>query len=284
MNRREFLKRAFWIATGVGIPWGGYCSWLQTRRWVMRHYTLFLPDLPLAWEGSRVVFIADFHHSWYFEVEKIQEAVEAIHSLDPDIVLLGGDYVHYGYKVRHYLDSVFEVLKALRAREGVFGVLGNHDAHENLSYARERMIRAGITDLSNAFTRLIRKGETLRLAGLSDVNTEVPRSDRAELNQPTKECTLLVTHNPDVFEHLREYVHYSFAFAGHTHGGQVYIPGFGAPIISSAFGQKYRYGFIRTYTGTVYVTSGYGSAFPPVRFFCPPEICLFILKKEGNAS
>jgi predicted MPP superfamily phosphohydrolase len=279
MTRRSFLKRASLLGGTLIAPTLLLECIRQAQSFVTRHYRLPLPDLPSAWIGARLAFVSDFHHTWYFGQDKLQKAVDTLHTLAPDLILLGGDYVDYHTKPRDYLVSAFEILKQLKAREGVFGVLGNHDAHENLHFARKMMIEAGISDLSNQFTRLTRKGDVLRVAGLSEVNTEVPRSDRAEINKRQNECTLLLTHNPDVFEHMKMHAHYSFAFAGHTHGGQVYIPGIGAPVMSSAFGQKYRYGFVKTYTGTVYVTSGYGHAYVPVRLFCDPEICLFTLER-----
>ncbi len=280
MTRRQFLKNTALLGSTLIAPALLIQSMRQAQSFVVRHYKLPLLDLPASWIGAKVAFVADFHHTWYFGQDKLQKAVDTLHALEPDIILLGGDYVDFRVRPRAYLASAFEILKQLKAPEGVYAVLGNHDAHQNLSYARETMIKAGIVDLSNRFIRLTRRDAVLRLAGLSDVNTEVPRSDRAEINKPHSECTLLLTHNPDVFEHMKMHAHYSFAFAGHTHGGQVYIPGIGAPIISSAFGQKYRYGFVKTYTGTVYVTSGYGSSFPPVRLFCDPEICLFTLEQS----
>ena len=284
MNRRQFLKKFALFSSCLIPPSILAGAFEQSQQFVIRRHKIALMDLPLPWVGTKVAFVADFHHTWYFEQNKLQQAVDTLHALQPNIILLGGDYVDYRVRPRAYLASAFEILKQLKAPEGVYGVLGNHDAHENLSFARKTMIKAGIVDLTNRFTHLTRNGSLLKLAGLSDVNTEIPRSDHAQINKPQSECTLLLTHNPDVFEHLKMHVHYSFAFAGHTHGGQVYIPGIGAPIISSAFGQKYRYGFVKTYTGTVYVTSGYGTVYLPIRLFCEPEICLFTLERKMQES
>jgi len=87
---------------------------------------------------------------------------------------------------------------------------------------------------------------------------------------------VLLSHNPDVAENLRD-PRVGLMLSGHTHGGQVYLPGYGAPIVPSAFGQKYLQGLVRGPACPVYISRGVGTVSPPVRLFCRPEIVLLTL-------
>lgn len=102
-------------------------------------------DVPSAFHGTRVVFVSDIHHGPYFSRDRVKNLVEKINALNPDIILLGGDYVHRSTK---YIEPCFEELKKLNAT-AKFAVLGNHDHWENAEFTRECMKNAGIEILDN---------------------------------------------------------------------------------------------------------------------------------------
>ncbi len=93
---------------------------------------------------------------------------------------------------------------------------------------------------------------------------------------PFDDAVLLLSHNPDFIERIRD-PRVGLAFSGHTHGGQVVVPGYGAPRVPSIYGQKYLHGLVQAPCTRVFVTRGVGTVTPPVRFLCRPEVVLITL-------
>lgn len=246
--------------------------WLQINT-----YKISSKDIPAAFNGTRIVFISDIHHGPFFSRERLRNLVNQINSLHPDIVLLGGDYEHRDKK---YMEPCFSELARISAPLGKYGVLGNHDHWEEAGLCRESMRKAGITNLNEQGIWLKRQGERIKIAGIDDFwyhrNPDLPRI--TDDTNP-QDFVLMVSHNPDVVEQIRD-SRIDLVLSGHTHGGQVTLFGQWAPIIPSAYGQKYRYGFVKTEYTTVYVTSGIGTITPPVRFCARPEIAVFELHKK----
>ncbi len=276
LNRRTLSKLAlgFLCMTSIGVvyPFVEACVLRVTRR------TIPVPRLPKAFEGLRIALLADIHHGPLTGLDFVRKVVEKTLSLSPDLIALGGDYVHAGGR---YTYPCFEVLRGLSAPLGVFAVLGNHD-HWDAPKATHTAIReVGFADLTNTGVWLERGGQRLRFAGVGDL-----WEDRQDLKAALEglepgETSVLLSHNPDYLEVLDD-PRVGLVLSGHTHGGQMYFPPFGAPLIPSAYGQKYRYGLVKTPSSQVFVTCGIGTIYPPVRFCCSPEIALLTLVPGGN--
>jgi uncharacterized protein len=277
LTRRTLSKLAlaFLGATtaGVAYPFVEACALKITRR------TISVPRLPGSFEGFRIAFLADIHHGPFTGLDYIRKVVKETISLSPDLIALGGDYVHSGGRYTH---PCFEVLRGLSAPSGVVAVLGNHDHWDAPKETHVAIQEAGFSDLTNTGFWLKRGAERLRIAGVGDL-----WEDRQDLKaalgdmEPEETCVLL-SHNPDYMEVLDD-PRAGLVLSGHTHGGQVYLPPFGAPLIPSAYGQKYRYGLVKTSYSQVFVTRGVGTIYPPVRFCCPPEIALLTLIPSEQA-
>ena len=231
-------------------------------------------DLPPAFDGLTVAFLTDIHHGPFFSLERVRRLVSRTNALAPDLILLGGDYVH---RSSRYIAPVFEELSGLTAPLGVFGVLGNHDRWEDADLSRQAMVQAGIHALDNSALWLERGGERIRLGGVGDLLTDDPRWAPALDGTTAEDFVLVVTHNPDVAETLPD-ERVDLVLSGHTHGGQVTAFGIWAPLIPSRYGQKYRTGLVSAPHTTVLVSNGIGTITPPVRFFAPPEIVLVTLR------
>src|SRR5206468_12954894 len=121
-----------------------------------------------------------------------------------------------------------------------------------------------------------REGSRLRLAGVDDYWYGKPDVLPALGNASAADPCLLMSHNPDMAENLRD-SRVGLVLSGHTHGGQVDVPGFGAPIVPSRYGQKYLYDLVQGPCCQVFVTRGVGTVAPPVRFLCRPEVVLITL-------
>jgi len=250
-------------------------KWLKTTR---REITV--PALPPEFDGLRVAVLSDIHHGPYLGLDFVRRAVDRANALHPDVIVLLGDYVH---RSPQYIEPCIAELARLRARAGVYAVLGNHDHWESAPRTRDALAQAGIVELTNTGIWLTRGPARLRLCGVDDL-WEGTQSLPAALDDCTeKDAAILLSHNPDYVEEIRDR-RVRLVLSGHTHGGQVNIPLRGPPVLPSRYGQKYAEGLVTTPYTQVFVTRGIGTITPPVRFNCRPEIALLTLRSTVVTS
>lgn len=242
--------------------------WLRVRR-----LTVADADVPPAFRGARIAFLSDIHHGPFFSVGRVRQVVDLVNDLRPDVILLGGDYVH---RDTRYIAPVFAELARLRASLGVFAVAGNHDHWEGIDITRQEMARAGIVNLDNGAVWVTMGGDRIKIGGVGDLWED--RQDLAPTLEGVRESdfVILVSHNPDFAERLATR-DIDLMLSGHTHGGQVTLFGMWGVAVPSAYGQKFRSGSVRTEYTLVYVTTGVGTITPPVRFCARPEVVLITL-------
>jgi len=229
--------------------------------------------LPDAFDGFRIAFLADIHYGPNTDRAFIERTVSAANSAKPDLILLGGDYV---YSKKDYVAPCAECVKKLNAPHGVFFVLGNHD-HWQGSWPIRKAMRGVALELVNKGAWLRRGAARIMLAGVDDLWTGSPQTRPFMDYLGPKEVCLLVSHNPEYAEEIAD-ERIRLVLAGHTHGGQVYIPGIGAPILPTRLGQKYRAGLVRAPKTQVYVSRGIGTLPPKFRFCCRPELTIVTIE------
>jgi len=271
ITRRKFLI----TATGAAAAGIAASPFIDAQYYKLSRLTIPVPELPPAFDGLRIALLADLHYGPFFTLAHIREVVAATNALGADIIFLGGDYV---YRFAKYIVPVMRELGALSAPMGVFAVLGNHDIDAGRRLSSEQLKRNGIREITNTGTYLTRGGERLWLAGVDSCIQGHPNIPASLAGIGPEEPALMLTHSPDLIEELRD-KRVKLAFAGHTHAGQVYLPLIGSPIVPSNYGQKYRYGLVDGPTTRVFVTSGVGAIFPPLRIDCPAEIALLTLAR-----
>jgi predicted MPP superfamily phosphohydrolase len=273
MNRRTFLKAA--IATTVAAPVAAASYGLCEATWLkVDHQPLPLPRLPKALDGLRLAFLSDVHHGPTVPLDYVTSVVRTTLALQPDLIVLGGDYA---YKDARHLGPCFDVLAGLAAPLGVFGVLGDHDYRLDAEAARAGMRKARVTELTNTGAWVGRGGARFKLAGVDDLWMGKPDVAAALGDATPADACLLVSHNPDVAETLTD-PRVGLVLSGHTHGGQAVFPGVGAPVVPSRYGQKYLRGRVEAPHTTVYVSRGLGTVVGPVRFGSRPELTLVTLR------
>lgn len=279
IDRRAFLKR--WARTALGASVGGSLIYpFLEAKWcrVVRH-TIALRNLPQVFRGTTIALLADIHHGPFVPLAYIQHVVAMTNALRPDIVALVGDYVH---RDTSYIGPSFAELSKLRAYLGRYAVRGNHDnrsyhGHQDFQpLSQAALADATIPDLNNDGVWLERNRSRFRICGVGDLWT-----DRQDLNAALADATeddavLLLSHNPDFVETIRDR-RVGLVLSGHTHGGQIIVPGFGAPVVPSRFGQKYLHGLVQGPCCQVFISRGVGTISPPVRFLCRPEIVIITL-------
>ncbi|MCU0705748.1 MAG: metallophosphoesterase [Fimbriiglobus sp.] len=279
MNRRTFLKTSAAVITAGTVSGTSY-GLAEAASFGITRPIVAVPNLPPAFEGLRVAFLTDLHHGPHTNLSFITQVVRSTLALNPDLILLGGDYC---LRDAIYIEPAFEVLGALSAPLGVFGVLGNHDyAHdEGARITRRSMRRAGIGELINTGQWLQRGNEKLWLAGVDDLWWGKPDAATALGETTVSDAVLMVSHNPDFCEQLRDR-RVGIVLSGHTHGGQVRVPGMRNPFIPSKYGDKYAQGLIDAPACRVYVSRGLGATGLPVRYNCPPELTLITLSAPNT--
>ncbi len=225
-------------------------------------------DLPESFNGFKIIFIADIHHGPYFSRKRVKKLVTKINDLKPDLIIMGGDYVHEDVK---YIAPCFEELSHLKSKLGTYAVLGNHDHWESTLRSEKQMSKAKIKILDNQSYWINYNGARIKLGGVGDLWEDSQKIEGTIHDVKTEDFVILVSHNPDFAEEITT-DKIDLVLAGHTHGGQVTFFGLSAPVLPSNFKQKYRRGFVKAPATTVFITVGVGTITPPVRFFCRPEI------------
>ncbi len=271
LSRRGVIKGL--LATTIGAVTGsGVYGFAYERHHIgLTEADLPVSGLPPALDGLRVGFLTDIHHSQTVSAEDVTQAVTLLGSTHPDLIVLGGDYVTFAD--RAYMDPVAELLAPLSAPHGVFAILGNHDDDRAMPAA---LARQHIQVLRDARTRLEIRNETLELAGIR-FWTRRP-ADLARILRPTPDATLLLAHDPRRLTEAAA-LNVSAVLSGHTHGGQVVVPGLGAlakrrfPILAGLGSED---------NTSIFVSRGIGTVYVPVRINCPPEVALVTLRRRSE--
>jgi uncharacterized protein len=273
-TRRAAIKLAAASAAAVGL--GSFAYGVMAReQFAVSRVEVKITDLPGEFSGLTIAHLSDIHHGRFTGLEYIKECVEAVNRLSPDLVALTGDFTFGG---RRYLGPCLEALKGLKARVGVYAVMGNHDHYLGAREVARSIRYGGFNLLIDAVDRIEVGGSKLWLLGVDDLlcgDTDISQLMRG---LPSAEPRIVFSHNPDFIEEFaaRE-KHIDLMISGHTHGGQIRFPLIGAPHISSDYGQRYAIGLNRKGSMQVYTTRGIGTIVIPARLNCPPEIVLYKL-------
>lgn len=273
ISRRALLKAC--VATGAsalaGVAAYGY---LSERHGVgVTETAVPVAGLPPPLSGLRIGLLTDIHRSRWVLTEHVQEAVHLLMRTRPDLIVLGGDYVTWGD--REYVEPSAEALLGLSAPYGVFAILGNHDDDHDMPAA---LAARGIHVLRDARTDLGIRGETLALAGLR-FWTRRP-ADIAALVKGVAGTAVLLAHDPRRLAEAAA-LKIPLVLSGHTHGGQVVLPGVGA-IAARKF--PVAAGLLRQQDTTLFVSRGLGTVYVPIRINCPPEVAVLTLVPSGSSA
>jgi predicted MPP superfamily phosphohydrolase len=253
-------------------------AWLEPSSLRLSSYTVSQSSPAL--KGLRIAVISDLHGGAPFiDTAKIDQVVTMTNAAKPDLVLLTGDYVIAHVIGGHHMEieSIVAQLKGLHAPLGVYAVLGNHDRWEDAENIARVFWRAGIPMLENSHRMLPGSRNSIALVGIGDRSSGAarPRRALAGVSGPA----LCFTHSPDIFPRLRRTC--ALTIAGHTHGGQIWLPFLGRPavaVVASRYGQKYAIGIIHEDNKTLFVSPGIGTSGLPLRFGVPPEISLLTVE------
>jgi predicted MPP superfamily phosphohydrolase len=271
--RRAFLTRMKVLMAPVLLGGGsyGYASLLERHRLSIERHEVSLALGPRAPRKLRAVSLTDFHFDPLHEEEYIAECVRRTNELRPDLVFLTGDYIT---RSSRRIDDFAALLGGLRPKCGVFACLGNHDHWDSPSRVSAALRREHIDVLQNQHTRVSCNGGEVVLTGLQSVWGGRPDWSAARRGMKRGERVLALVHEPDIADKLASDPRIAMQFSGHTHGGQVRVPGIGALRLPS-WGKVYQAGFYDVGNLKLHVNRGIGTVTYHVRFLCPPEIACF---------
>jgi hypothetical protein len=283
VTRREFLR---WCGNSfsAGIFSAGglllYSRYVEPSVLTVRRIKVEIAGLPPSLEGFRIAHLTDFHVDPYFPLDLFRRAVDTANRLQPQIVVLTGDYITSNRKSMRRLASV---LAALRPELGTFAVLGNHDRWWGGPDVHDGLGQAGAHVMVNAGASLRWQGGDLWLAGLDDMWAGRPDLNRATQGCPPKVPVISLAHAPEFADRAAEDERIILQLSGHSHGGQVRLPAIG-PVILPQFGRRYDLGIYQVGKLFQFTNPGIGVIDPPVRLNCPPELALLTLTGQIQSA
>lgn len=276
VTRRAFFKSlgALGAATGALALGTAYGFNVEPHTLVVERIEMRLPRLPGAFDGMTIAHLSDLHLGPYVSEEHLLEAVRMTNALKPEVIVLTGDLVNSSW---HYIQPCAEIIERFEAPLGVYAVLGNHDYWVGfLNHMVQSVRETGIVLLRNEAVPITRGRETIYIVGIDDLWLRLADVKRALETVPRGACKIALMHEPD-FADISAQAEIDLQLSGHSHGGQVRLPGIG-PLILPKYGEKYPMGAYRVGTFTrLYTTRGVGVLPPGVRFNCPPEITFLTL-------
>jgi predicted MPP superfamily phosphohydrolase len=272
LDRRQLLKGLVGVGLGAMTGSGAHGFLYERHHLELTRSPFPVSGLPEALRGLRIGVLTDLHRSQTVSHELIAAAVDMLMAERPDLILLGGDYV--SWRDQRYVQPAAEALAPLSAPHGVIAILGNHDDDREMPAA---LAAKGFTVLKDARTRLSVRGEVMDFAGIRYWTYKV--GDIAHVLRGAVPHAILLAHTPKRLLEAQLLV-VPAVISGHTHGGQIVLPGVGAvaarefPVIA---------GVERRQGTTIFVSRGVGTVYLPVRINCPPEVAVLTLEPVVSA-
>lgn len=259
------------LAATVALLWKGVAN---SRRLQLTEETVALPTLPAAFDGFRLLQLSDLHLRRHGDVGPM--LLELIARIDPDLICLTGDYAFTALSV----EEVDRFLQALGNRP-VAAVYGNADFRPGISYEERARWATYVPFLANSALCLAHGDETLWVAGVDDPHHGRDSLPHALAPVPSDACVILLAHSPEVILRALD-PRVRLILCGHTHGGQICLPGGRALYLNTPMAAKYASGRHQLAGATLYVSRGIGSTRLPLRYGCLPEITVFTLTRGGE--
>lgn len=278
------------LVAGATVPLTGaalYATALAPRELEIRRYEVPLRGLPAALDGLKLGHLSDTHYGPMVGMRHIRAAIALLNAEKVDLQLLTGDFVH---KTPDSIPGGVRVLTECRSRFGSLAVLGNHDHWEGEVAVRREFSRHGLSLIDGERVFLTPEGlssrprpNSLAVCGVDDLWTGRLAVEEALRDVPEECPRLLLSHNPDIAELIPRGFpgrRFDLQLSGHTHGGQVLVPGVGALVTGSEFGNRYLGGLVQGPRWPVIVSRGVGVTILPVRLGVPPEVGIITLRSS----
>ena len=279
-SRRRFLGLlAGGAVAGAAIGTGLYARFGAIHRFVIERHTVSVAGLPAALDGLRIAQLSDLHIDPYTGAPYLERAVAAVNALEPDLALLTGDFITDRADA---IRDLAPLLAELRPRYGVYASLGNHDLWHGAPLIRRTLEAHGVPVLVNEGVTVAVRGARLYLAGIDSGWGGGPDMQQALRGHPQGVPVVALVHEPDLIDGLARDERITLQLSGHSHGGQIRLPGFGAPVLPY-LGRRYDLGLYRVGPTWLYTNRGVGVGGVPLRLNCPAEIAeITLVRGDGS--
>lgn len=235
-----------------------------------------IKNLPFTFHNYRIINLTDIHLGQWISPEYLSGVVDYVNSLNPDMITLTGDYV--SYILEGYEDDLLDSFKRLKAKDGKFAVLGNHDHWADADEIRKILKKSNIVDLSNDVYTLEKDGEKLNISGVDSLTVGADDFDKVLEKLPSDGASILLVHEPDFAKISSKTGRFDLQMSGHSHGGQLVIPGVKTTPFRCSYSFKYPVGAYNVNNMIQYTSKGLGTNSFWLRINCKPEITQFYLK------
>jgi predicted MPP superfamily phosphohydrolase len=280
MKNNESNPNALMVRQKMQIAMSGFRDKLGIHEFDPRDFEIVdlevkIPDLDPAFNDYRIAHISDIHLGQWISAKRIQGVVNMVNKLEPDLIAITGDSV--SYVVNEPVLDMLRFLKNLKPKDATVAVLGNHDHWVGAKQIRCVMDESNIIELENDVYTIKRGNAKLHIAGVDSITLE-KHDLGAVLNKlPSKDPAILLAHEPDFADISAATGRFSLQLSGHSHGGQMIIPGLGTPFRGSQF-RKYPLGEYKVGDMVQYTNRGLGTNVFWIRINCPPEITILRLQ------
>ena len=267
------------VAAAVALALGVWSAVIEPDLLTVRRISVNSGPWPDGLGPLRIAVISDLHvGSPHVDLDKVDAVVDTVNGLGADVVALLGDYVILGMPFGRFVPPAptAERLARLQAPLGVISVLGNHDNLRGAKQTREALEEAGIVVLEDDVMPLQAPGGRFWIVGLADEMTRGADAVGTVSRVPLAEPFIVLSHDPAVFFRVPDRA--ALIVAGHTHGGQVYLPLFGALVTPGRSPLRHAYGLVEEAGRHMVVSGGIGTSILPLRFNMPPEVVLITLR------
>lgn len=267
-SRRKFLKTAFFGVSAYAFA-GSTIGTLARNDYKIERVKIKIENLPDELKGLTIALISDIHSGIFMTEEDMKEYARAIENLQPDLILLPGDFITSDPEEIYPFVNAF---KNLKAKYGVFATLGNHEFFARQPQMITKLLEEnGIRVLRNENEKIEINGEKIFIIGIDDLRYGADL-DRALKNVEKNKLKILLSHKPYAFQKFA-YNQIELTVSGHTHGGQIVFAKIDDTYIAPAsLVSKFVAGHYKLGNSHLYVTRGVGVVGLPIRFNCPPEI------------
>lgn len=273
LTRRKFIKKGLLLVGGAvlfsPVP-------LQRYAISVNRYRIHLENLPMEFDGFRILHFTDLHHGELLPISMVKHIIRMANNVKADVIACTGDYVVKS-KTTSELIPVWKELSELQAKDGVFAVLGNHDHWADRELCLDLLENSGIS-LRHRSLSVERNDKKIWFTGAGDLWEDDFGVNSALKDVPDTDVKILLAHNPDTAD-INFDKHFDLVLSGHTHGGQVKLPFLGYPFIP-VNNKIYSQGLIDNGRCKVFISRGIGCSSVPVRFNCYPELALLELKSS----
>lgn len=285
-SMKRKLKTIFILLITIAIA---ILTYFDSTQWSLervnvKHEIYETDKIDSSLDGMQIAFISDIHYNNFTTKERLSHFIEKLNNSNPDIVVFLGDVYDHPATKEVSADTqreLIQLLKTIKAPYGKFAVLGTHDieSEDTKKFISSNLYQADFELIEDNVLKIAFNGEeTFNLIGLKPMSEKGPDLTKAFKNINEEQFNLVVTHTPDTFELIDKNLT-DLMVAGHSHGGQLYLPILG-PLIKMPYAQKYNRGKYNVSNSDLFVINGLGTTEKDVRLFSTPQILIYTLKKQ----